>query len=468
MRASGVLIHKLDFALPVSLFLLRTLAFAFVLTLLRSGADVLAQGYPSEQGRFTVNQVRGCADLKVEIIQENIPPGNTSPRIYKFNYDGNLSRVFVNEDQTSKDTTYAIPGTYKILQVVGDELDSITIEVLEPRPPQFQVYNCINNSIYLEVSEAYYDRLQIDFGDGITMETAASSIVYPYSVAGEYTVTVRGIFDDASSENCATADTTILTITGLTMADLTAVTVESNTSIRVAYQLPNPNVSYRLEVSEAGSNDFSLAQYDLDTRGEFLLDDPLFRTREQSYCFRVVAVNRCDESLNLPSETLCSIALQAEAQDVQNQLTWQTPGALEYRLFRDGEPLVSTSDSEFLDTDVECQQDYQYQVLSEKADGASTSATITLTATSNTVSPSPDSVQVQITGQPLQVTWRLLSGITTYYVYRGQDEQAAVLYDSVRAEDVVLRSYEDADVDVGRCLLLPNFVRGCLWQRIRT
>ena len=439
--------------MPVSPFLLRTLAFACVLTLLRSGADVLAQGYPSEQGRFTVNQVRGCAPLDVAVLQEDEVQlaGNTSPRIYKFNYDGNLSRVFVNEDQTSKDTTYAIPGTYKILQVVGDELDSITIEVLEPRPPQFRVYNCINNSIFLEVSEAYYDRLQIDFGDGITMETSASSIVYPYNVPGEYTITVRGIFDDADSQNCAVADTTISTVTDLTVADLTAVSVESSTSVRISYQLPNPAVSYRLEVAEAGSDDFSLAQYDLDASGEFLLDEPTFRTQEQSYCFRVVAVNRCDETLNLPSETLCSIALQAEVQDLQNQLMWTSEGFTGYNVFRDGGVLTTTSATEYLDTDVVCQQAYQYQLRAESDAGLSTSELVTLTATSNTVPRALDSVGVQVPGQQLRMVWRMLPEATQYYVYRGADGQTPIRYDSLSSQDSVaaLEFYEDIDVAVG-------------------
>ena len=441
--------------MSVSPFLLRALAFAFVWTLLRSGADVLAQGYPSEQERFTVNQIRGCAPLDVAVLQEDEDQlaGNTSPRIYKFNYDGNLSRVFVNEDQTSKDTTYAIPGTYKILQVVGDMLDSITIEVLEPRPPQFRVYNCINNGIYLEINDDYYDRLQIDFGDAsstVDVATGQPFVLHNYNVAGEYTVTVQGIFDDASSENCAVADTTITTIDALTVADLTAVAVESGSAVRVSYQLPNPNVSYRLEVAEAGSTEFSFARFDMDDSGELVIDDPVFRTREQSYCFRIAAVNRCDESQNLVSETVCSIALQGEAQDLQNQLTWTSEGFTRYNVIRDGNTVATTADSEYLDTNVKCQQVYQYQVTAESEAGTSSSEFITLTARSEAVPPAPDSVGVQVPGQLLRVVWRLAPEATQYFVYRGTDGQTPVLYDSISTQDSVAvpRAYEDTNVEV--------------------
>ena len=92
----------------------------------------------------------------------------------------NDERTNLNPDQDYQDTTYAIAGTYKILQVLGSAVDSITIEVLEPRPPQFRVYTCINNSILVERTGNYYDRLEVDFGNGIAIDMADGPIIYPY------------------------------------------------------------------------------------------------------------------------------------------------------------------------------------------------------------------------------------------------------------------------------------------------
>ena len=361
----------------------------------------------------------------------------------------------INQDY--QDTVYAIPGTYKILQNVGSELDSITIEVLEPRPPQFRVFNCENNGVYLEINDDYYDRLLVDFGDGSfprQIATSQSSMLHQYGspddTPGEYTITVQGLFDDADSQNCAVADTTITTINELTVADITAVSVESNRAVRVSYQLPNPNVSYRLEVAEPGSDTFGFAAYDLNDDSELLIDNLDFSPSRQSYCFRIVAVNRCDESLNLPSETLCNIALQAEAQNLQNQLTWAAEGFTDYQVLRNDTPLITTSDTDYLDTDVECQQTYAYQVRAESAAGVSTSERILLTARSEAISPALDSVSVQVPGQQLDVRWRPPAEATQYYVYRGTDDQEPVLYDSLNSSDSTSLTpfYEDTQVDV--------------------
>ena len=445
------LFHKSsDPALPV--FPSAQILLFSCLLLLAGGGRVRAQGYPSDQGRFTVSQIRGCAPLNVAILSEDIPPGNTNNPIYDFNYEGDRNNITFNEDQDYRDTTYALPGTYKILLILGDfdNSDSITIEVLEPRPPQFRVFTCINNSILVERTGNYYDRLQIDFGNGITIDMTDGPIIYPYANPGTYTLTVRGLFDNADSQFCAVGDTTITTINTLTTARLEAVTVASANTVRVDYQLPNPDVSYRLEVAEAGTDDFTLARYNLNDPAGLQISNPALRLTEQSYCFRIVAVNRCDEALNLASNTICSIALQGEAQDQQNQLTWQNPDFSAYQLLRDGEPVTTSTDREWVDTDVVCQQNYQYQVRAESTDGTSTSAPLTLTAISEVVSPAPDSVVVQPAGTQLEVAWRLTSGIESYYVYRFQDGQDTVLYDSVRVEDLIAGSpYADPNVAVG-------------------
>ena len=426
----------------------------FLAFLLLSSAWSYAQ-YPSEgeEERFTVNQVRGCAPLAVEVISENIPPGNTSPTIYDFNYGGNINDpINPDRDQDYQDTVYAIPGTYKILQILGSEFDSITIEVLEPRPPQVQVFPCINNGVFLEINDDYYDRLRIDYGDGVTVEVlrGSPSTSYRYATPGSYDISVQGIFDNADSDNCAVTDTTITTINTLTVADLNAVTVESATSVRLNYELPNPNVPYRLEVSEAGSTEFDIARYYVGNQEEFVIDDPVLQTDEQSYCFRVVAVNRCDEDQNLPSDVLCSIALRAEAQDRQNQLTWTSEGFADYTVLRDANPITTTSATEYTDTDVVCQQEYQYQVTAESPDGTSASEQIALTAASEATAEAPDSVAVAVAGRQLQVGWPPVPEATQYYVYRGEEEQVPSLYDSVgTADSTFLAGYEDAAVTVG-------------------
>ena len=427
---------------------------ALLLVLISWTNYLLAQGYTSEQERFTVNQYQGCAPLTVEVIDDNIDDSNTSPRIYKFNYDGNLSRVFIDENQVDKDTTYYIPGTYKILQVVGDELDSITIQVLEPRPPQYRVYNCINNSVYVQIDDDYYDQLLINYGDGSppvavsTDEPAAPP--HQYNPAGKYTITVQGIFDNADSQNCAVSDTTLTTIDDLEIATINSVSVESNTAVRVSYQLIDPNVSYRLEVAEVGANDFTFAQYDVDDETQIRIEDPRLRTREQSYWFRIVAINRCDPTLDIPSERLPSIALQAEAGNLQNQLTWQAPVFTDYDVIRNEEIITRTTDTDYLDTDVECEQTYQYQVASESDVGTSFSEAIDVLARSVTVAPAPDSLQAEVENLRITVEWYFPPNVSELYIYRGADGAAPSLYDTKTLDGDTLATvvYFDPDTEL--------------------
>ena len=430
------------------------MAIGFVLIQLMSSTVASAQRYSSDQERFTVNQIRGCAPLSVEALEGDIPPGNTSNPIYKFNYDGDRSKITFNRDQDQTDTTYEVSGIYKILQIVGDELDSITIEVLEPRPPQFRVFNCINNSVYVEVRDDYYDQLEIDFGDGSpvqVVDTDQPARIHRYAQSDTYPITVQGLFENADSQNCAVADTTISTIDELTTADLTAVSVESNTAVRVRYELPNPNVSYRLEVAEAGVNDFTFAQFDIDSETETRVDDPRLRTREQVYCFRVVAINRCDPTANLPSERVCSISLQVEPRNLQNQLTWQTQGFEEFAVTRDEEPLTRTEDAGYLDTDVACVQTYLYQVSSESDLGTSTSEAIAVEAISVTESPAPDSLEIEVDNTQLSLIWNVPPVLSEYYVYRGSDGEPPTLYETktLDGDTTLFILYEDEEVAPG-------------------
>ncbi len=161
-----------------------------------------AQLYPSEQGRFTVSQVRGCAPFDVAVVEQNLPLGYDGPIIYKFDYEGDINAPFTfDPDQDAQDTTYAIPGTYKVLQIlegsVSDQYDSVTIEVFEPRVPQVRVSTCINNGVFVSTDDDYYDALEIDLGDGSPLVTASTddpSVVYSYAAAGQYSISVKGIF----------------------------------------------------------------------------------------------------------------------------------------------------------------------------------------------------------------------------------------------------------------------------------
>lgn len=404
----------------------------------------------SVQGRFEVNNVRGCAPLLVEVSDLIVIP-NTTP-IYKFNYD-NIRNVNLDPNQPAVgiDTTYNESGIYKILQIAGDKLDSITIEVLEPRTPQYRVYNCLNNSIFVEIDDSYYDQLRIDFGDGTVEDiaTTAPSFTHDYATGGEYTVTVQGLFNNAESSDCGQSDTTITTITTLTQADILLLEVENETQINLTYNLPNVNVSYRIEVAEDGSDDFTWTTFEVDGAGSVLLDDPRLNTSEHFYCFRIAAVNRCDENQNLYSETLCSIALQGEAQNAQNELNWQSEGFTNYGVYRNDNLLNETTNTTYTDTQVECQQVYNYRIIAQSPERASSSALLPIIAQSNTTSPALDSVNVSVEGTSLVTTWRPAAEAQAYIIRRGTIYDSTSVYDTLSVDSAAISAYQDEVVARG-------------------
>lgn len=413
---------------------------------------------PSTHGNFSVNYAKGCAPLEVTATNTSGVDPTEFPIVWSVNWDGNLETIEIDPEQTAQEAvaSYEEPGTYTILQVIGTnpvQIDTITIEVMEPLLPNYKVYNCVDNSIYVDISqEDYYDQLRIDFGDGTvdTLNVSQQSVIYSYAGGGTYDISVEGIFENAQT-NCAVNDTTITTINDLVEADVEQVQVHDQNSIQLDYALPDPNVAYRLEIAENGDADYTFATYELEGSSNSFVVEGLTDTRQNYYCFRVAAVNWCDETLNLYSDTLCSIALNATAGNLVNNLTWATQTATfdTYQLQRDGETLENTDQTSYDDTDVQCQQVYEYQV-SAQADGMqSISALIPLTAISTAILPAIDEVRLKNQGLDLALVWAAVPDAQKYYIYRQSNSQPLQVIDSLENGT----SYTDQQVatDVEYC-----------------
>ena len=412
----------------------------------------------SDQGNFTVDYVKGCAPLTVKA--KNIFPvdSNDVPIVWNMNWDGNKDVIVIDSTKSTPNVqhTYTEPGTYKILQVIstyGLELDTITIEVLEPLAPTYHVYNCINNSIYIDFSkETYYDQYRIDYGDGTvdTVEVSDENATYQYVPGGSFPISVEGIFKGANS-NCAVKDTTINTINDLEVASIQQVQVLSQQQIKLDFAFPNPDVAYQLEVGQNGDTAFAYATYELAGGANSITLNSLPDTRQNFYCFRIASVNKCDESLNLYSDTICSIALQATAGDLVNNLTWQTDTVdfTSFQILRDSGQIASASIPRYTDQDVICQQQYAYQVTTQKNGIASISEMINLTAVSMDTSLAMTSFAAKLSGRGVALSWDSAEvEAEQYYIYREGGGGVFQLYDSVSAQ-AGANGYQDDSVAVG-------------------
>jgi len=399
-------------------------------------------------GNFAVDKIKGCAPLTVTVTDLSLDDG---PRVYNFDYRPG-DRIPVNPT-TITDTTYAIPGSYLIIQVIGSQIDSVRIEVLEPRTPQFQLLNCTENRVFVDIQDDYYDLLEIDFGDGSPLEivgTDQSSFIYQYAVAGEYTINVKGLFNVLDNSGCADSTATFNTFPGGTFpaATMPEIEVLDETSVRVVYSLPDENVSYQLQVTEEDGS--TTANYPLTPGStEFVVEQNEWNTRENYYCMSVVAVDPCEPANSVPSNELCTIALQATAEDLQNNLSWQTESGLfdQYLIFRDDELLVTSVLTSYEDADVVCQQPYLYQVVASDGVGTSRSEAASLTAISATVPEALPNLTAGLQDVSITLTWLERADVQQYYIYRTQAEVATVRYDSI-APDALTLPYEDSDVEI--------------------
>ncbi len=424
--------------------------------------------YPSDEGRFEVDYIKGCADLKVKVTNTSGVDPNQTTIVYKFDYKpGEPLTLDTTQSNVNPDTTYKVPGIYKIFQIIGGgtgstseaKFDSITIEVLEPRLPTFKVYNCVNNGIYIDLSqETYYDKLRIDYGDGSPADTFmvanVPDITHDYSEQNTYEVTVEGIFDNAST-NCAQSSVQITTLDQeqLEVGSIDTVRVLDAQRIQVDYRLPDPNISYQLERAIAGDDNFTTA-YSLDNNtNSFIVEDLSIDTRTEYFCFRVAAVNRCDPSFTRYSDTLCSIALQATAGNLVNNLSWQTntEDFTSFDVLRDSTLQATVNTSSYTDTDVQCLQDYLYQVTAQQGAMVSLSEAISLTAVRQDTLAAIDSIGIQTRGIAVELIWQAATDAQRYYLYREGNSLPLQQYDSVEnnPDGQNAYTYQDANVEPG-------------------
>ncbi|MGB3586984.1 MAG: hypothetical protein WBA23_10610, partial [Tunicatimonas sp.] len=429
------------------------LAIRFYIFLLLWGVINIANAQVTESGpagNFAVDKIRGCAPLTVTFTDLSDPLVG-GPRVYNFDYSPG-DRIPVNPT-TDTDTTYAIPGSYLIIQVLGSQIDSVRIEVLEPRTPQFQLLNCTENRVFVDIQDDYYDLLEIDFGDGTPLEIVSTdqpSFIHQYAVAGEYTVGIQGLFNVPDNSGCAGSTATFNTFAGGTFpaATLPEVEVLDETSIRVIYSLPSADVSYQLRVTEEDGT--TITNYPLPSSStEIVIEQDDWNTRENYYCMSVVAVDPCEPTNSVPSNELCTIALQATAEDLQNNLSWQTELGLfnQYPIFRDGELLITSVPTNYEDADVVCQQPYLYQIVANDGVGTSRSEAIPLTAISTTVPEAVSSLTAGLQDVSITLMWPEVADAQQYYIYRTQAGTATVRYDSIVPNALTL-PYEDPNVEI--------------------
>ena len=399
---------------------------------------------PSAGGRFEVDYLRGCAPFTVNITQVGLP-GLT--RTYDYDGDG----LFEGDVTTY---TFDTPGTFTIVEVMANQIpreDSITIEVLESREPVFTVRNCASNSVKVDVTDTYYDQFFIDFGDGNNLTINQGDDVPPHSYGAQnnYTITVRGIFA-GTQDNCADRAISINTVNNLipaTINSLNVTTIDPGAgSLELSYSL-SPDIIYDLEQAVNGAQNFQ--RIETLTEPNLRTIDNL-NTRDNYYCYRINAIDACSGDI-VRSDTICSVNLNAVAQNNNNSLTWTTENTnfLNYTILRDGNVISTINNVNqrvYNDGNVICNQNYCYRVVNNYSNGLiSTSGEVCVTAFSTDTPDPVEDITSSITDNEINITWEIppTEAPGRYFLYKSTNNEPQVLIDTVDTNTFV-----DGDIGI--------------------
>jgi gliding motility-associated-like protein len=270
---------------------------------------------------------------------------------------------------TATSHTYQNAGIYSIKQLInsgngGKELlKTDYIEAIERLPINVDITVCEERKVQVSIKDEYYAEYLIDFGDGTSQTVSGlNDVTHTYSDENQKTITVSGFFSSQSS-SCAEITRTITPIGSIDTADLTLVELNSSTTATLHFSLAS-GINYQLEQSINGGS-FSVVTNLIDVSTHTLSN---LNTQTETSVFRITAISPCGGQ-NSSSPEINTTFLEVDVQNGVNELRW-TKSELanfdRFQILRNGVEIASTSQADItilLDTDIECNKEYCYQII---------------------------------------------------------------------------------------------------------
>lgn len=333
--------------------------------LLLLGQISIAQNTSDDHQRFSVDYIRGCAPLTVNLTDLAIETGGAAVLVH-FNRDPN-DRISTDGFENGAmavggqiDTTYSTPGTYLIGQLNanapnGAQFDFITIVVTESAQPVFTLAACTDNNVFIDIdfSSDQYDGYLIDYGDGNSQpitKNDPSNLTYAYASQGDYTITVSGQLSNGFIASCGVSTDAITTILDLPLPSITQLDVQTLTAALLTYTGLEDNITYQAEATDPNGVVFSEALTLIDNPSNFLFENAAFDFQNTIYNFRIIAMETCGNSTGF-SNQIASVTLNYDAiyngDEIDITFDWMTsPTDLtELILFRDNVEISRSPDA---------------------------------------------------------------------------------------------------------------------------
>jgi len=376
-----------------------------MLLILLFSVSVKAQDI-SPLGRFSVANAIGCAPLTVDITELlNLTAVN------QYYYDA------INNPAQTNDLsfTYTVAGTYKLVQLtsannVGQPTtDTLTVTVHELTTPDFRIHNCDSHRVRVEILDSNYEFYRVNFTSTFFEDVAPGSFSteYDYLVAGNYSVSVDGMYFNAK-DNCGSDNKGINTVQALVLPILTSsnVLVEDQiTGINDITHTLGENIIYDLEISKNNAQNFEFFREIKEVRT--LLNG--INTLDNFYCYNIKTFDACNNS-TFRSDTICTAKIGVISGDGANTLTWETDTTVvdSYNILRDNAVIAQITDtrtSTFDDLNVLCKVSYSYQVQPVFTTGTSLSIDSSVVAFKTANLPPIEFPFSTITNSHAELTW---------------------------------------------------------------
>lgn len=421
--------------------------FAFILILSVTAICSHAQ-YVSLGGRFSVDNIKGCAPFPITITNTNLTSwvcdelagkpcnmdflGDKSFQRNKFNY------------------TYANPGNYYLrINYTNNGLDSILVKVEDNIQPDFEIYSCSGRQASIKITDQTYDQYFVDFGDGsplVSINKSNNQVAqYTYSSATPIAIKIRGKKNNAAN-NCSAKNINFTPVATLPLPQISQLTAVDVSSLKLDFVQP-VNVQYKLEMATNAQGFVqlqSLFGVATATVTNLNLDN-------NYYCFRLSSYDPCNFQNNY-SQTICSHKLSVTPQNAQNKIDWptNTTGVSSVDIKRNN-TLYNTINNgatiTFLDSDVTCKTDYCYQLTSNYLwGGKSTSLTKCGKAISTSIPPTITNATSVVESDGVKINWiqQPLITATNYSILKALNIGTFNFYDNS-----LVTSYKDNAFAVG-------------------
>jgi gliding motility-associated-like protein len=363
--------------------------------------------YSSNGGRFSVNEIKGCVGLKVEICISEPSCDCVSCSCDILFGDGNGDAFTY---------TYNQPGTYRmeILFPNPTPSDFINIVITDKDEPDFNLYACAGNIVNVDIQDKQYDNYFIDFGDGsqitVPIGSGNQQHIYPNTIAR--TVTVQGI-DNNALDNCAIASDNFTPRVTLPASLISSLKILDDSSLELNYTLSS-DLLYRLEIQPGGSGNFNfLRQLDPQVKNDTIKNLDLINN---FYCLRVSTFNPCT-NVSTYSNTICSINLNLNILDGTNELVWTTKSpsgnfSLARKVINNNgssttNPYQTFSPSirDYTNSDIICNTNYCYSLEADYNGGRSYSKELCGLSISTLLPPAVNDIALVVSGNEVQIQW---------------------------------------------------------------